>query len=246
MRPTRTDKRGLLAPQPAADLASLDFAHQSEAMDRALALSYAAKTDDQASAAAGFAADCIDKLLAIPARTPAEIAQKLRGYAWRFSDAGDLSRPEDRRRLLASDDQRDDDAKGLLAMYLDLTTCIGREEWERAEARYTAAIDGLSRLPKGTDWDDDCPQYVEFVAAREGMMTTPAPDAAAMAFKLGALLDYGYLEQIGDHSAEPGFLKRLLDNRALDGGRPVVLLLKDALRLSGQTQHPVFTLEAGQ
>lgn len=116
----RNNKRGLMAPQSAAQIAALDFAHASEAMDRAFKLAAAAKTEAELDGTADVLAECIDRLLSIPARSPAELAQKVRGQAWRFTDAGDLADEAQRRRLFDSTDKRDDDAKGLLTIYLDL------------------------------------------------------------------------------------------------------------------------------
>lgn len=133
MRPTRT-KRGLMAPQPAAQIAALDFAHQSEAMDRAFKLVASAKGDAEADAAFDVLGDCIDRLLSIPARTPGEIAQKVRGQAWLHTAATvDLADEADRRSLFASTEKRDEDAKGLLTIYLDLAALSEAQDETQSE-----------------------------------------------------------------------------------------------------------------
>lgn len=162
------NKRGLMAPQPAAQIAALDFAHQSQAVDRAFALASAASTDAELDASADVLASCIDRLLAIPARAPAELAQKVRGQAWRFTDAGDLADEAQRRRVFASTDTRDDDAKGLLTVYLDLT----------AQASATPTAD-LTQIITGAReafaaFEAVCRQTDEVQARNDGRVVTAA------------------------------------------------------------------------
>ena len=146
------NKRGLMAPQPAAQIAALDFAHASEAMDRAFKLADSAKTDAELDGSAAVLVDCIYRLLSIPARSPAEVAQKVRGQAWRFTDAGDLADEAQRRRLFSSEDKRDDEAKGLLAIYLDLAAMSAApqdepEPSEEDEARMMAEMFDSADMP---------------------------------------------------------------------------------------------------
>lgn len=113
-------KRGFIAPQPAAQIAALDFTHQSEAFRRALAASEAAhKTRDldAADAASALAGEIADRLLGIPTSNPAQIAEKVAAFCFSNHLSLDLANPAHQRRIAESDHE---EAKGLLAIYLDL------------------------------------------------------------------------------------------------------------------------------
>lgn len=118
------DKRGLVAPRPAAALAALDFAHASEAYRRAMALP--TPTEDAFAAAEEVRDQCADRLLAIPTTNPAQIAEKVSAYAYRHVIApAPLSDQATQWRIAESDD---DAAKGLLAIYLDLMATGDRSD----------------------------------------------------------------------------------------------------------------------
>lgn len=116
------NKRSFMAPQPAAQIAALDFTHQSEAFRRALAASEAAHQSrdiDAADAACTLAGEIADRLLGIPTTNPAQIAEKVNAFCFANHLSVDLANAADQRRVAESDH---DGAKGLLAIYLDLTT----------------------------------------------------------------------------------------------------------------------------
>lgn len=113
-------KRGFIAPQPAAQIAALDFTHQSEAFRRALAASEAAHLSrdlDAADAACTLASEIADRLLGIPTTNPAQIAEKIAAFCFSNHLSVDLANPAHQRRIADSDHE---EAKGLLAIYLDL------------------------------------------------------------------------------------------------------------------------------
>lgn len=111
------NQRGLMAPQPAAQIAALDFIHAREAFDRAMTLAHSSNIDE-ADAAAEEASRLAERLIEVPAKTPAQIAEKVRAYMWRSVLSVDVARVEARYRIADSDS---DHAKSLLAIYLDLT-----------------------------------------------------------------------------------------------------------------------------
>lgn len=117
-----TNKRSFMAPQPAAQIAALDFTHQSEAFRRALAASEAAhqpqsRDIDAADAASALAGEIADRLLGIPTSNPAQIAEKVAAFCFSNHLCLDLANPAHQRRVAESDHE---EAKGLLAIYLDL------------------------------------------------------------------------------------------------------------------------------
>jgi hypothetical protein len=122
-------KRSFMAPQPAAQIAALDFAHQSEAFRRALAASEAAHRSrdiDAADAACKLAGEIADRLLGIPTTNPAQIAEKVNAFCFANHLSVDLANPADQRRVAESDH---DGAKGLLAIYLDLASITSEAAW---------------------------------------------------------------------------------------------------------------------
>lgn len=105
-----------MAPQPAAQIAALDFLHASEAFNRAMGLVHGSDCSI-ADGAADEASRLAERLIEVPAATPAQIAEKVRAYMFRSVLSVDLSRIEARYRIAEGDH---DDAKSLLAIYLDL------------------------------------------------------------------------------------------------------------------------------
>lgn len=118
------NKRGLMAPQSARQISALDFAHASEAFDRALAVYRATSQDDDQEAYA-IAIRVVDAtaeaLCGIPATDRASIAKKVAAAAWLSEDdAFDFADPAVVRRVAESGPE-ERHTKALLAIFLDLT-----------------------------------------------------------------------------------------------------------------------------
>lgn len=111
-------KRGFIAPQPAAQIAALDFTHQSEAFRRALAVLQSTPELEANNAALAVANEIGDRLLSIPTSDPAQIAEKVSAYAWLHTETGRTLTDQASQWAIA--EGTDDAAKGLLAIYLDL------------------------------------------------------------------------------------------------------------------------------
>lgn len=161
-------KRGLMAPQSADQIATLDFAHASEAFDRALAVYRAASQDDdqEAFAAAIRVVDATaEALCAIPTRDRASIAKKVAGAAWLSEDdAFDFADPSVVRRVAqAGPEERH--AKALLAIFLDLTA----PETD-PNAGLLAEVDAVLALERAVqagdraverEWDERCMEAIK-------------------------------------------------------------------------------------
>lgn len=114
--------------------------------------------------------------------------------------------------------------------------------WRRAVAAYEAARDAYSPdgLAEGTGSNTE----EEIVALWEGyldawrdMIDCPAPDAAALAYKVAAYVDVAHAELIGDSANAPETLRRLLQDGSLPGTRSIVRFMQDAFRQAGLS-HP--------
>jgi hypothetical protein len=149
-----TNKRGLVAPQPAAALAALDFAHASEAFRRALSLP-TGPTEADTDAAAEVVAQCADRLLGIPTTRPAHIAEKVAAYAWLANVSPNLSDPATQYRIAEG---QDDTAKGLLAIYLDLMKLADTQPAEAQPEREPSDEDELRVTAERFD-THDMPQW---------------------------------------------------------------------------------------
>ena len=242
--PTR--KRGLVAAQPAAAISALDFAAASEAFAAARAKDCTAKDEAEADAIANLIAERADRLIGIPSSNPSQIAEKVNAFLWLHGcTGGDLSDPATQRRIAVS---QTEPAKCLLAIYLDLTTQSeaerqARRVWQEAVDRFQDAINALATVPGPVDYDEHCPEFVAFVGAQMALLDTDAPDVKAIAYKLQVVLNYGHTELKDDNTDNPEFLRRALDDHALDRAGPLVRLLRDAYRLAGAS-HPVLRLAA--
>lgn len=231
-----TNKRGFIPPQPAAALSSLDFAAASQAFERALAIRTV--SDDEADATGEIIASLADRLLGIPAQTPAEVAQKVRAYAWMNTLTADLADPDAQRRIAAG---THDPAKGLLAIYLDLAHSRAdyiaqayQPDWEAKLSRFHAA-DAAVEAAYGTD-DETEPsdaQLAERRAARLALLDTRAPNAKALADKLALLIESQFTEEVGDSATSPATLSRMLADGPVE--QWVASAYQDALALSGAT-----------
>lgn len=112
--PTR--KQAFAPAQAVAAVSALDFAATAEAFRVALAHDSASATDTEDLA--DMIAERADRVVSTPAHTPAQIAEKLTAYAWLHGLPHDLANPTTQAAIAAGNR---DDAKGLLAIYLDLT-----------------------------------------------------------------------------------------------------------------------------
>lgn len=245
-----TGKRGFVPAQPAAAISALDFAHTLEALNRARAagdVASASEDEEGISAAAEVIADLSDKLIGIPMSEPAAIAEKVVAYAWLHNAAGHLNEPAQQRHIA---EHGNDAAKGLLAIYLDLTgrgveVAAQRAAWDAVVNRFEQAVSDLqatqSSPPIGSDADWDAAFNV-YSDAWQDVIDTPAPDAEATVYKLRTMINHGCEEEATDTPDSVPFLQRLLNERAQDSAFPYVRLLQDACRQAG-VSHPVLGLE---
>lgn len=206
---TTRRKRGLMAPQPAAQIAALDFAHVSEAFDRALAVYRATSQDDdqEAFAAAIRVVDATaEALCAIPAEDRASIAKKVAAAAWLSEDdAFDFADPAVVRRIAeAGSEQRH--VKALLAIFLDLTA----PDPNAALLAEAEAVLALERAVMAGDrsrereWDERC------VAALRACDALPASRANVAAKLAGLRLIYennGGMDAIEDKTTDDRMLR---------------------------------------
>ena len=243
--PARTNKRGLMAPPHAAALNALDFAHAHEAFRRALAVGATAKTEEDVDATGDVIAQACDHLLSIPATTPAEIAVKVEAYAWLNTVSSDMADPANQHRIAAGND---DKAKGLLAIYLDLTGLVSpaapivaspaftsaREDYEAAEANEAEAF----RIERESDVSLSNEELDSLYATRHDALWTamlvPSPDLDALAWKLAMGINIAHAEFTGESANDPATISRLLAEKAWDGGCIPAVAYQDVLRLAGR------------
>lgn len=246
-----TNKRSFIAPQPAAQIAALDFTHQSEAFRRALAASEAAHQSrdiDAADAACTLAGEIADRLLGIPTTNPAQIAEKVNAFCFANHLSVDLANPADQRRVAESDH---DGAKGLLAIYLDLqaraeAVTAERQRLDRAVSAFEDSLAGLEEADRLPDDDAKEPAYMAafdvFSDAWQALIDAPAPDPAASVYKLRAIINHAWNEDIADTPDSPALYQRHLNETVQESAFPYVRLLQDACRQSG-IDHPAMHLE---
>ena len=243
-----TGKRGFIPAQPAAAISALDFAAASETFAAARALDGKANTEAETAQIADLIAERADRLIGIPTTQPAQIAEKVNAFLWLHGCTdGDLSDTATQHRIAAS---QNEPAKCLLAIYLDLTSHgraaqQQRAEWLRVVGLWEAALEELQAASKTPCADDDPVWTGAFDAYSDAwqlIVDTPAPDAAATAFKLRVIINHGWEEELTDTPDGPAFYQRLLNERAQDSAFPYVRLLQDACRQSG-VDHPALHLQ---
>lgn len=120
------------------------------------------------------------------------------------------------------------------ANYLEAAWDAAAVEWDAATVEW---IEPRPRQPL----DDGDSAYARRWAAWERLIATPAPDAAALAVKVAALLAV-FESAVTDNPCHLPFLQELLDSPTVDQGRPVVHVYQDVLRLAG-IESPVLDLE---
>ena len=246
-----TNKRGFIASQPAAQIAALDFTHQSEAFRRALVASEAAHQSrdlDAADAAGALAGEIADRLLGIPTSNPAHIAEKVAAFCFSNHLGLDLANPAHQRRIAESGHE---EAKGLLAIYLDLqdraaAIAAERERWDHAVLAFENSLVGLERADRLPEDDAKEPAYLAafdvFSDAWQALIDAPAPDAAATVYKLRIIINHAWNEDINDTPDSPALYQRHLNETVQESAFPYVRLLQDACRQSG-IDHPAVHLE---
>lgn len=237
----RSNKRGLLAPPHAAALAALDFASASQAFDRAMAL--ARQPGQDIEAVTDAVTETADRLLGIPVTDPAHIAQKVRAFGWMNTLTVDLADPDGQRRIATGPN---DAAKGLLAIYLDLTgraaaMSAAQAEWQRVVQVWEAAVAADQACEGTSDAEEEGP-YNAYCEAWRLLIDTPAPDAEATVYKLRTIINHGWEEEPSDTPDAPGFYQRVLNDTQQDSGFPYARLLQDACRQSG-IDHPVLHMD---
>lgn len=110
-----------------------------------------------------------------------------------------------------------------------------RAPWEAARAVYVAACDAIEAInddddPTGEAWDAAFDVRLE---AAWALLRTPAPDAAAMAYKAAVGIDHAHVYLPGESGTDPATIARLLAEPAWDEGCVPATLYQDALRLAG-------------
>lgn len=229
------NKRGFIPPQPAAAISALDFAHASEALRRAHEAASVVQGNAATETVAEVIAQCADRLIGIPTTNPAHIAEKVAAYAWLHNGAADLSDQAAQWRIAEGDD---DAAKGLLAIYLDLTghntaEAAKRAAWDSALAAYKAAqakADALLARPCDTDdlYDAASDEAWDLL---EALLALPAPDGIAMGEKARAIIAQAHSDYWGDDPDNPATIARLLAGDWSE--QALASLYIDGLRLSG-------------
>lgn len=202
----RNRKMGLMAPSHASALAALDFASASQAFDRAMTLSKAAGLDDETVADA--IAETADRLLGIPVTDPAHIAQKVRAYGWMNTITVDLADPDGQRRIAAGPHEH---AKGLLAIYLDLTT--SRPGWAQSDALADETA-GVLELERRLNEASDEANYAEWEArstaaiyAADALAPTPENLAAKIRGLRMIYEAQGGFDEIGAETTDQSLLR---------------------------------------
>jgi len=205
------------------------------------------KTEAETERLADIEHEAADHLLGIPAPDVPAVVQKLDAYSVAFGSGYRLTDPDVQRRIA---DGRQDDAKGLLAISLDLQAIaqapaqptapsVSREAWNAALAKYQTA--NAAYEADNTDDPEDLLWAARDNAA-ETLLATPAPDAAALAVKAIVGIDRAHVEKVGERGVDAATLARILSEGAWDSGRIVVRLLQDTLRLAGGS--PLCDVEA--
>lgn len=172
-------KCALMGHQASVATSALDFAAANEALTQAFEAAEVVKGDAAAATVAETIAKRADDLIGVPARDPVHIARKVEAFGWL---AGLFAGPLTPQRIRTVAASQQEDAKRLLAIYLDLTapplsatmeergtgenlspalTARGtiksdRAEWEAALAKYEAAAaerDRLAKLEEGNGED---------------------------------------------------------------------------------------------
>lgn len=241
----KADRAAFAPAQATAAASALDFDHIREELNRARAAGdVAAASDDEAATAdaADKIADLSDKLIGIPMTDPAAIAEKVAAYAWLHNIAGHLGEPAQQWHIA---DHGSDEAKGLLAIYLDLTAAKAakveaRAAWDKALAAHLEAkakLDALTAAENGNGED----MSEEWGAASKAasatltaLLNTRAPDGAAMGLKARLIIEQNHIVYpTEDSPSNPAFISGLLadgwDERAL------AALYQDGLALEGVT-----------
>lgn len=235
-------KRGLMAPQPAAQIAALDFAHASEALARAFAAAKVVKGEAATETVADVIAERADRLLSIPSANPAQIAEKVSAFAWLHNHASQPFSDRDTRLRIA--DTGTEAAKGLLAIYLDLigldeAKAEARAAWDSALAAYQAAKAKANAIEAEEDGNGE-DMSEEWNAASDAagealtaLLLTRAPDGVAMGVKARFVIERAHIFYRGDTVSDPEFISGMLadawDETALAS------LYQDGLALSGVT-----------
>ncbi|HYC98499.1 hypothetical protein [Brevundimonas sp.] len=233
-----TGKRGFVPAQATASVQSLDFAAAAEAFRAAVALDGTATSEAENDATADLIAERADRLIGVPASDPAQIAEKVNAFLWLHGcTSGNLSDPATQRRIATS---QNEPAKGLLALYLDLTAladarAVARAGWDSALAAYEAAQameDAVTEAEKEIDHTD---VWSAANAAKhralEALLMTRAPDAQAMGEKARLAIINLHASWRGDEITDPAFISRLLAGEAEEVF--VASIYQDGLALAG-------------
>lgn len=134
-----------------------------------------------------------------------------------------------------------DEGEALKVIAADaLIVAHGRDvlAWRAAVATYEAARETYDPLGSsmGPDGEEQA-RWLSYSEAWRALIDCPAPDAAALAYKVAAYVDLAHAEVIGDSASNPDTLRRLLGDTALPGAFAIVRLMQDAFRQAGLS-HP--------
>jgi hypothetical protein len=209
-------------PDPAATLLPW---HEFAATYRALHATYVAsiKDDDEDNARHDAQKLEWEALLAYPVTTAHQLAEKAE--------------------LILADSWDEGAALGSLAAdALMVAHGPGGRVWRKAVAAYEAQRDAYDPLGPtvGTEVEEQA-RWRSYSEAWQALITTPAPDAAALAYKVAAYVDLAHSEVIGDSSSNPDTLCRMLDDTGLPGSFAIVRFMQDAFRQAG-LWHPCLSV----
>lgn len=226
-------KQAFAPAQAVAAVSALDFAATAEAFRVSLAHD---KPGVEVTDHADMIAERADRVVSTPAHTPAQIAEKLTAYAWLHGLPHDFANPATQAAIAHSNR---DDAKGLLAIYLDLTATPDRSEWDAAVARYEAARDASYAADERNADDEECDAlHTAEIEALEALAHIRTPDAAALAYRTALVIDRLHTEYADDNPNDPASISRMLGAGWEETW--AAALHQDALYLNGDRSPVVF------
>lgn len=184
-------------------------------------------------------------MLAVPARTPADLAKKM-AAGFYMVEGIDFDPATEKHSVIEASGNPGDLA--LLACYRDAVAMdpgaaaapiAGRAEWDEAWGVFSSAKavrDTLfsARSPNEDLGDDYTAAAHATDAAAERLLNTRAPDAAALADKTRELFGLVYAHRIGDDEQNPITLARYLASWNEFGGSLAASTYLDALWLKGE------------
>lgn len=243
---TNTRRHGFVAAQPAAAISALDFAARLSAYQAARDADAAIDAEEDAISLPVHQAmvDAQSALIATPVRKLDLIAAKVNALYHRFGgdQGGDLSNPTTQTVIMGLNPRpltEDDASQCLLSVYLDLTAAAqDRAAWDAAVQAVETAwaeVEAINARERATD--EDCSDewneaWGRHSDALEALLTTRAPDAAAMGLKARLTIEKHMCEDVDDDPDNPDTLSRLMGDGSWSE-HAMAALYQDALALAG-------------